>query len=232
MSSSTIPARTHVPLALACQWSMKCAQHRVRLTLEHVYGPSGNLCNDCADHSAALGTFGPTSSHNVASSHNVERGLRLQLIRTDAAPPFPEHRSQCCVSPSVSLCISRAVCVTFLLRYQRSCSQLFFCACVLCSSQQLMESPSSSVSIVPSFDNYFVHNTWNALLELLFHEHFSWHFRNLVDEIDLARIALSCSFCSLFIVLQRRCVCFFMKIHWAPLCVECSHYGLAPLPYL
>ena len=34
----TIQARTHVQLALACQRSVICAQHRVRLTMQHVYG--------------------------------------------------------------------------------------------------------------------------------------------------------------------------------------------------
>ena len=30
-------------LALACQRSMICAQRRLRLTMQHVYGHSGNL---------------------------------------------------------------------------------------------------------------------------------------------------------------------------------------------
>ena len=63
----TIQARTHVQLALACQRSMICAQHRLRLTMQHVYGHTGNLGNECADHAAALGTFGLVSSHNVAT---------------------------------------------------------------------------------------------------------------------------------------------------------------------
>ena len=60
-----IQARTHVQLALACQQSMIRVQHSLRLTMQHVYGHSGNLGNECADHAAALGTFGLTSSHNV-----------------------------------------------------------------------------------------------------------------------------------------------------------------------
>ena len=39
----TIQARTHVQLALACQQSMIRVQHRPRLTMQHVYGHSGNL---------------------------------------------------------------------------------------------------------------------------------------------------------------------------------------------
>ena len=41
----TIQARTHVQLALACQQSMIFAQRKLRLTMQHVYGHSGNLGN-------------------------------------------------------------------------------------------------------------------------------------------------------------------------------------------
>ena len=54
VSLGTIPARTHVQLALACQRSTLCAQHRLRLTMQHVHGHTGNLGNECADHAAAL----------------------------------------------------------------------------------------------------------------------------------------------------------------------------------
>ena len=69
----TIQARTHVQLALACQQYMIRVQHRLRLTMQHVYGHGGNLGNECADRAAALGTFGLTSGHNVATGwiHNV-----------------------------------------------------------------------------------------------------------------------------------------------------------------
>ena len=55
-----------------------------------------------------------------------------------------------------------------------------------------MESFSSSVSTVPSLEDVFTHNMWNPLLELLFHEQVSGVFEPFVDEIDLAKIALSC----------------------------------------
>ena len=63
----TIQARTCLQLALACQQSMIRVQHRLRLTMQHVYGHSRNLGNECADCAAALGTFGLISSHNAAS---------------------------------------------------------------------------------------------------------------------------------------------------------------------
>ena len=96
----TIQARTHVQLALACQESMQSAQHRLRLSMQLVYGDGGNLGNECADHAAELGTFGLTSSHNVATrwiNNNFDASVRfdgcdnirevlerLQHIRTDA----------------------------------------------------------------------------------------------------------------------------------------------------
>ena len=39
----TIQARTHVQLALACQQSTIRVQHRLRLTMQHVYGHSGEF---------------------------------------------------------------------------------------------------------------------------------------------------------------------------------------------
>ena len=57
-----------------------------------------------------------------------------------------------------------------------------------------MESFSSSVSAVQSFADVFSHNMWNPLLELLFHEQVSGISEPFVDEIDLAKIALSCYF--------------------------------------
>ena len=49
-----IQARTRVQLALACERSMIFAQRKLRLTMQHVYGHSGNLGSECADHAAAL----------------------------------------------------------------------------------------------------------------------------------------------------------------------------------
>ena len=57
-----------------------------------------------------------------------------------------------------------------------------------------MESFSSSVSTMPSFDDVFSHNMWNPLLELLFLEQVSGIFASCDVEIDLAKIALSCHF--------------------------------------
>ena len=60
-------ARTYMQLALADQQSMLTVQHRLRLTMQHVHGHSGNLGNECADHAAALGSNGLVFNHNLAS---------------------------------------------------------------------------------------------------------------------------------------------------------------------
>ena len=57
-----------------------------------------------------------------------------------------------------------------------------------------MESPSTSVSTVSSFGEYFAHSMWNPLLELLFLEQTSGVIVLYVKEIGLAYIALSCHF--------------------------------------
>ena len=127
----TIQARTHVQLALACQQSMIHVQHRLQLTMQHVYGHGGNLGDECAANAAALGTFGLTSSHNVATCwihHNFD----------------------------ASVCFDG--------------------------------------STVPGFDDYFKHNVWNPVLELLFLEQVNGIFASYLVEIDLAKITLSCHF--------------------------------------
>ena len=57
-----------------------------------------------------------------------------------------------------------------------------------------MDRLSSSASTVPSIDDYFEHNIWNPLLELLFFEQANGNFASNLVEIDMAMIALSCHF--------------------------------------
>ena len=86
---------------------MILAKRKLRLTMQHVYGHGGNLGNECADHAAALGTFGLTSSHNVVirwihhnfdasacfdGCHSITEILeRLKRIRTDTVSLY-QHR--------------------------------------------------------------------------------------------------------------------------------------------
>ena len=62
------------------------------------------------------------------------------------------------------------------------------------SSGKALEKPTSFVSTASSSGESFAYNTWNPLLELLFHEHISSILVLSVDEFDLAKIALSCQF--------------------------------------
>ena len=78
-------------------------------------------------------------------------------------------------------------------RFVFSCS-LPFSDLGSCFLEQEMDRLSSSASTVPSLDDYFKHNMWNLLSDLLFLEQVSGIFASLVVEIDLAKIALSCHF--------------------------------------
>ena len=51
-----------------------------------------------------------------------------------------------------------------------------------------------SVSTTSSSADIIGHNTWNPTMELLFQVLIGGIFELFVDEIDLARIALSCQF--------------------------------------
>ena len=57
-----------------------------------------------------------------------------------------------------------------------------------------MEWSDPSVSTTSSSADISGHNTWDPMMELLFHVQIGGIFELLVDEIDLARIALSCHF--------------------------------------
>ena len=176
-----------------------------------MYGHGGKLGNECADHAATHGTFGLASSHNVATRwihNNFDASVRfrgcnnitevleqLQRMRTDAASTF-QNQSQCCVHHRVHWvsCASYVQCVLFVFASSVFLLWAFRLRMYTFSSEQVMESLSSAISTAPIFDDYFVHNMWNPLLELLLHEQVSGIFGTFVDEFDLAKIALSCHF--------------------------------------
>ena len=72
----TIQSRTHVQLALACQQCMIRHQHRLRLTMQHVFGHGENLGNGCADHAAHL--FFP-HMHFALQEEQWKAQLRVSL---------------------------------------------------------------------------------------------------------------------------------------------------------
>ena len=51
-----------------------------------------------------------------------------------------------------------------------------------------------TVSTASSLVNLVEHNIWNPVMELLFHVQIGGIFEIFVEEIDLARIELSCHF--------------------------------------
>ena len=55
-----------------------------------------------------------------------------------------------------------------------------------------MDRPFSSASTVPSIGDYFEHNVWNPLLELLFLEQADDISASYFVEIDLVIMVLSC----------------------------------------
>ena len=55
-------------------------------------------------------------------------------------------------------------------------------------------SDASSVSTASDSVDFDAHNIWNPIMELLFHVQIGGIFMICMEEIDLARIALSCHF--------------------------------------
>ena len=145
----TIQARIHVQLALACQQSLIHAQRRLRLTMQHVFGHSGNFGNECADHAAALGTFGLISSHNIATVRSWNdcstfEQMQHHFLKIEVSVGF-SHRVHRVLVQFTSI---EVVCC--------SCSQVF--PSVFLCPQRVMDRLSSSASTVPSIDDHFEHN--------------------------------------------------------------------------
>ena len=67
-------------------------------------------------------------------------------------------------------------------------------------------------------------------MELLFRVQIGGTFEPFVDEIDLARIALSCHFALDLLSYKEYAHDFRMTLHRAPLPVACVYCGTAPLP--
>ena len=196
-----IQARTHAQLALASEQSLIHAQRRLRLSMQHVFGHSGKLGNECADHAAARGTFGLTCHNNVTRwvHHNFDatmcfddrKNISWVLERLEHIQTMQHHFFQTDVSVDfligffVCLCNSRELklCVSL----QVLPSGFFF-------PQRVMDRLSSSASTVPSMDDYFEHNMRNPLLELLFVEQDNDFVVSYLLEMSVAEIELSCHF--------------------------------------
>ena len=141
---------------------MVCVQRRLRLAMQHVYGHTGNLGNECADHAAALGSFGLLSSHKNATRwdrHNFDTSACCgdcnsvsEVLEKCIALELKLHRYVLC-SSSGSLRLTRTH-----LHHLWVCSQAFLPSHPFCSSGQAMESPTSSVFTASSSGENFEHN--------------------------------------------------------------------------
>ena len=147
------------------------------------------------------GILGLISSHNVATRWIIRIFLMVVTISArswNVCSTFEKmQRHFPKIGVSVVFTIEFIVSLVHLTRIFVSLVILlsaFFLRMGSLFPEQVMESFSSSVSTVPSFHDVFSHNMWNLLLELLFHEHVCGVFETFVDEIDLAKIALSCHF--------------------------------------
>ena len=88
--------------------------------------------------------------------------------------------------PLYLLCISRDFLsfVSFALSFSHLGS---------CSLNHVMDNFSSSASTVPCFDDYFEHNVWNHVLEMIFLEQVGGIFASYLVEIGQ-----DCTFLSFF----------------------------------
>ena len=112
-----------------CQESLLKVTHRLRVTMQHVYGHAGNLGNERADHAPPLGALGLVSNHDLptrwthhsfdsasffATCQNLGDLEKLCAIRTGLAATsqhqnrslhFVLHRvlhgSRACITPQV-----------------------------------------------------------------------------------------------------------------------------------
>ena len=171
--------------------------------MQHVYGHTGNLGNECADHATALGSLSLVSSHNLATRwvrHSFDTSTCFgdctnigEVLAKCIALELKQHRY-----------LRTGVSAVFLIGFYVTLTHAFASLVVLlsapspahpfCSSGEAMESPTSSVSSTSGSGESFAHNMWNPLLELLFHGQISGAFKPFIVEIDPAKIAFSCHF--------------------------------------
>ena len=105
------------------------AQRRLRLTMQHVYGHSGNLGNECADHAAALGTLSLTTLPHAGLVIILTLLYVLMAVTTSARSwndysTFEQMRRQglamvFLIGSTVSLCTSNELqsCVSLALKF-------------------------------------------------------------------------------------------------------------------
>ena len=146
--------------------------------MQHVYSRTGNLGNECADHAAALGTFGLVSSQNLstrwahptfdtaacfASCNNIGDVLeKLHDIKAEKKPRCRNTR----MGESVLFLTGFSLVHTHAShRLWSSFSPFFFFRAALHNASLFltcgMESPTSCVSTATSYHESFAHNMRN-----------------------------------------------------------------------
>ena len=203
ISLGMIQARTHVQLALACQQSMNRAQHRLRLTMQHVYGHGGNLANERADNAAALGTIGVTSIHNVASRwiHNIFGAS----VCFDATNNISDSWNDCTAFEQtqrgssqigVSVVFTSGFIVFLVHLACISCCFVYSCCgpfpFEISFPRTVTDRLSSSAATVRSIVDYVERNMWNRCWKCFFSSRLVVIFASYLVENYLAKIVLSC----------------------------------------
>ena len=163
--------------SFACRRSMMFAQRKLRLTMQHVYGHSGNLGNEFFFTillNLAHSGLPLTTTLSLVGKHLNFDAVHVLAVRTSmrfwnyynefelGLSLFPNFGASIffIIGSSVSFCVSRA----------------FWMFCVLVPSPfsffgaQQWTDISPSVSTAPSLDDDFEHNIWNLVLNLLFLE--------------------------------------------------------------
>ena len=172
--------------------------------MQHVYGHTGNLANECDNHAAALGALGLTSNHNnlftrwthhsfdsascFATCYNLGDVLeKLSDIRTEhvSTSQLQNRRQRFVLSPG--FIVSHRACVISLVIISRSFPKPSLLQCFLVVGY-VLPWKSQIRLFIPPFCRH------HRVLDLLFHVQIGGIFELLVEEIDLARIALSCHF--------------------------------------
>ena len=219
----------HVQLGLACQRPMILAQRKLRPTMQHVYGHSGNLGNECAGHAAAFGTSGFTSSHNVTTCwihHNFDatacfdgcHSITDILERLQDTVSLSQYRIKHCVHHRVH----RTFCA-FHVTYGRLCLLLSaFSLWVLASSNKWWTD-----FLHPRLPYRVSTTTSSTTCGILCWNCFYFRLPSRGNRLGHDRAVLS--LCSWFTLIQRRRVWVCMMLHRALLSMEFL-YVVAPLP--
>ena len=176
--------------------------------MQHIYSHAQNQGNECADHVAALGTFGLVSNGNVrtrwmhpsfdSNSHFAlchNRRDVLHILRDVTAARVSASQRQIRSWHFASLCV-----YVFLVYYLIGClaqsMQTLLCGGKLCLTVEAPDiSPTSTCPSLLTFtdsDEYEEHNVWNPMLFFFCQEYVSAVVESYLDEAVLGRIALCC----------------------------------------